>query len=100
MAAAEVKQLSEAEAKHKATLSTLATQKSEREARAAQKKVVVDTAPEAVAPKPTPAPVPEAQAENVEHSHHDFPDPREGELWDTMRLHQAIWKKAEAIDPN
>src|SRR3954470_22880633 len=55
-------------------------------------------APEAVAPKPVPAPAPEAQAEAVQ-SHHEFPDPREGELWDTMRLHEAIWQKAEAIDP-
>ena len=57
-------------------------------------------APKAISPKQTTSPAPEAREENVEHSHHVFPDPREGELWDTMRLHQAIWTKAEAIDPN
>ena len=99
--ATEAKQLSETEAKRKAALSTLATKKAERATRVAQKKAAMDMAPEAIAPKPTPAPAPEAQAqEDVDHSHHDFPDPREGELWDTMRLHQAIWKKAEAIDPD
>ena len=57
-------------------------------------------APEAPAPKPVsapaPAPAPEAEAEA---SHHEFPDPREGELWDTMHLHELIWRQAEAIDP-
>ena len=56
-------------------------------------------APEAVAPKLAPAPAPEAQAE-ADQSHHKFPDPREGELWDTMRLHEVIWQKAEAVDPD
>ena len=56
-------------------------------------------APEAVAPKPAPAPALEAQGK-ADHSHHEFPDPREGELWDTMRLHEVIWQKAKAIDPN
>ena len=55
-------------------------------------------APEAAAPKPVTAPTPESQGE-AEHSHHDFPDPREGELWDTMRLHEVIWRQAEAIHP-
>ena len=57
--------------------------------------------PEAIAPKQTTSPAPEAQEqEEPEHSHHDFDDPREGELWDNMGLHQAIWKKSEDIDPN
>src|SRR3954470_19365275 len=55
--------------------------------------------PEANAPKQTTAPTPEAQEDNDEHSHHDFPDPREGELWDSIAIHQAVWKKAEAKDP-
>src|ERR1044072_5035713 len=61
----------------------------------------MDTTLEAVVPKQTTTPAPEAQAQDeADHSQHEFPDPREGELWDTMRLHQAIWQRAEAIDPN
>ena len=97
-AAAEAKQLSEAEAKRKATLNTLRTKQAEKAARAAQKEVDVDMTPKDIAPKQTTAPAPEAQ-EEAEHSHHNFPDPREGELWDCISLHQVFFKLAEAIDP-
>src|SRR3954470_8454672 len=43
-------------------------------------------------PKPTPT-------REAEHSHHEFPDSREGDLWDSLSLHQAFLKLAEAIDP-
>src|SRR4051812_48084452 len=117
-AAAEAKQLQDNDAKRQAALSILKTKKAERDARAAKKnstaarpseaqatKPVTASTPKPVpapaqAPKPAPAPapVPEAQGE-AEQSHHDFPDPREGELWDTMTLHEVIWRQAEAIDP-
>ena len=48
--------------------------------------------------KPVTAPAPEAQGE-AEASHHEFPDPREGELWDTIHLHELIWRQAEAVVP-
>src|SRR3954468_135772 len=111
-AAAEAKQLQDTDAKRQAALSILKTKKAERDARAAQKKTAVDRPSEApapkqvtastpkpvTAPKPAPAPVPEAQGE-AEQSHHEFPDPREGELWDAMCLHEVIWRQAEAVDP-
>src|SRR4051812_40402254 len=95
---AEAKQLQETDAKRQAALSILKTKKAERDTRAAQKKTAVDRPPEAPSPKPVTAPAPEAQGE-AEQSHHEFLDPREGELWDTMRLHEVIWRQAEAIDP-
>ena len=75
--------MNEAKAKRKALLATLRTRKAEREARAAQKKAIVDMTPEANAPAL------EAQDDKDEQSHHQFPNAREGELWDNMSLHQA-----------
>src|SRR4051812_20144878 len=54
--------------------------------------------PTDVAPKQTTTPAPEAH-EEAEHSHQNFPDQREGELWDCISLHQVFCKLAEAIDP-
>ena len=76
--------MNKAKAKCKALLATLRTRKAEREARVAQKKAIVDMTPKANAPAP------EAQDEKDDQSHHQFPDAREGELWDNMSLHQAI----------
>src|ERR1041385_4662387 len=97
-AAAEAKQLSEAEAKRQAQLDVLRTKKAEKIARAAQKEAAVDMAPKDIPPKPVAAPVPEAHVE-AEHSEHNFPDAREGELWDCLSLNQAFCQLAEAVDP-
>ena len=86
--------MNDAEAKRKASLATLRTRKAERDARTAQKKAIMDMTHE------TNAPAPEAQEDEVEQSHHQFPDPREGELWDSISIHQAVWKKAEAENPD
>ena len=37
--------------------------------------------------------------EQDRQSAHQFPDPREGELWDHLGITEAIWKKCEAEDP-
>ena len=57
--------------------------------------------PKANAPKSKPnvADAPEAVDAQDEQSQHQFPDPRENDLWDSIALYEAIWKQGEAEDP-
>src|SRR3954465_116428 len=99
-AAAEAKQLAEHEAKRKATLDSLRTKKAEKAARASQKKPGVDMTPSAIPLKKKGISLPEAQAEADRQSDHQFPDPREGELWDQLGITEALWEKCVAEDPD
>src|ERR1041385_3446320 len=54
---------------------------------------------EAIPSKQKGISLPEAQAEADRHSEHQFPNPREGELWDQLGITEALWKKCAAEEP-
>src|SRR3954470_20162968 len=54
---------------------------------------------EAIPPKQKGISLPGAQAEADRHSEHQFPDPREGELWDQLGITEAHWETCAAEDP-
>src|ERR1041385_7654921 len=87
--------------KRKASLEGLRTKKAEKAARASQKKPVVDMTPstEAIPSKQKGISLHEAQAEADRHSDQQFPDPREGELWDQLGITEALWEKCVAEEP-
>ena len=99
-AAAEAEKIKAAEAKRKAALEVVATKNTERKARAAKAQA---PAPAAVAPakasspkqKEVETPVPPTE-EDAQHSQHQFPDPRDLEMWDSLGITETLWKIGEA----
>src|SRR3954468_17005827 len=55
---------------------------------------------EAIPSKQKGISLPEAQDEADRHSEHQFPDSREGELWDQLGITEALWEKCAAEDPD
>ena len=96
-----------AKAKCKASLKVVATKNAERKARAAKTQAQVPNkeSTKVSTPKqmePT-APVPAAVQDEAQHSQHQFPDPRDAELWDARGITEALWKmgeEEEAVAPD
>ena len=98
-AAAEAEKMKSAEAKRKASLETVATKNAERKARGAKTQAQVPAKEPAKASTPKQmeptAPVPVAGQDEAQHSQHQFPDPRDAELWDAKGIIEALWKMGE-----
>ena len=76
----------------------LDTKNVEEKARAAKKQAQVPetTNVEASRPKQNVPIEPEAHDDMDRHSQHNFPNPRDAELWDSLGITEALWKKGEA----
>ena len=85
--------------KCKAALEVVATKNVERKARVAKTQAQVPTAEPAKASPPkqkeTAATVPAAVQDEAQHSQHQFSDPRDAELWDSLGITEALWKMAK-----
>ena len=89
-----------AEAKRKVALEVIATKNAERKARAMKTQAQVPAVEPAKVSTPKQkepaAPIPVAVQDEAQHSQHQFPDPRDAELWDALGITKALWKMGEA----